>query len=269
MQSPQFYADLLQSAPLLRRVVVEPLAVGGRQVQVPAFLGVTETDPARRRELTVQELQKRLVVTMAPRTNVIDVVLRTTGAEESQALLQRILAELDRFNQQTRRTQATAERAFTERRLREVRAGLDSAEQRLFAFLQRNRTYITSSDLRLEEDRLRRDLTLRQQLHITLAQSFEQARIEEVRDTPLLTYLQEPTLAVRPDGRGRLKYGAIAFVVAGLVSAMIVLAGSRLGLDRPGALGLDASLAAAAGDLRRPWRLLLAGRRDEDASRAG
>jgi uncharacterized protein involved in exopolysaccharide biosynthesis len=52
------------------------------------------------------------------------------------------------------------------------------------AFLQANRQWANSPDLTFQHDRLERDIALRQQVYTTLVQSFEQARISEVRDTP-------------------------------------------------------------------------------------
>jgi uncharacterized protein involved in exopolysaccharide biosynthesis len=76
---------------------------------------------------------------------------------------------------------------------------------------------------------LERDISLRQQVYTTLVQSFEQARIAEVRDTPVITVLQPPFLPAR-DPRGLVLMAAVGLALggmAGLVLAFVVEAVRR------------------------------------------
>lgn len=97
------------------------------------------------------------------------------------------------------------------------------------AFLQANRQWENSPDLTFQHDRLDRDISLRQQVYTTLVQSFEQARIAEVRDTPVITVLQAPYLPGR-DSRRIALIGIVGLglgAMAGLVLAFIVEAVRR------------------------------------------
>jgi uncharacterized protein involved in exopolysaccharide biosynthesis len=128
---------------------------------------------------------------------VVEVQLREAAV--SQAVARALLAQLDTFNLRTRQTQASSERRFTEGRLAEARAELRGAENDLLAFLQSNRDFRSSPQLTFLYDRLTRDVTLKQQVYTTLAQAFEQARIDEVRDTPVITVVEDPMLPARAD----------------------------------------------------------------------
>jgi uncharacterized protein involved in exopolysaccharide biosynthesis len=169
-----------------------------------------------------------------------------------------LLDQLNRFNLESRQTQAGSERRFTEARLGEVREDLRVAEDRLRAFLDQNRNYRSSPNLVFQEGRLTREVSVQQQLYLTLAQAYEQAKIEEVRDTPVITVLARPDVPVRPDARKTVLRGAIGLFLGFLLGvAIALLRAADRGLPRT-AVASDwrAARAAVWADVRRPWRLL-------------
>jgi uncharacterized protein involved in exopolysaccharide biosynthesis len=118
----------------------------------------------------------------------------------AQQVTHRFLTLADDFNLARRQSQAGAERRFVERRLEEVRDSLRDAEMRLQSFLQLNRDFRAPA-LELAHGRILRDVAREQQLVATLESAYEQARIEEIRDTPVLTVVETPDLPPRPDPR--------------------------------------------------------------------
>jgi len=106
---------------------------------------------------------------------------------------------VDSFNRASRRGQAGAERQFAEARVNEATAELRVAENRLQAFLETNRAFRNSPVLTFEQDRLARDVSTKQALYTTLVQAYEQARTQEVRDTPIFSQLEAPTLPPQAD----------------------------------------------------------------------
>jgi uncharacterized protein involved in exopolysaccharide biosynthesis len=98
------------------------------------------------------------------------------------------------------------------------------------AFLQANRRYEDSPELTFQRERLQREISRQQQVYTGLVQSFEQARIAEVRDTPVITVLQAPFFPPGPDDRSLLLALALGLVLggmAGVVLAFIVEAVRR------------------------------------------
>jgi len=63
-------------------------------------------------------------------------------------------------------------------------------------------------------------VTLLRQVVITLQQATEQAKIDEVRDTPTITVIESPSSPVRRDGRGTPK----ALILGGLLGMVIGIA---------------------------------------------
>jgi uncharacterized protein involved in exopolysaccharide biosynthesis len=62
-------------------------------------------------------------------------------------------------------------------------------------------------------DRLSRQVNMRQQLYTSVTQSYEGARIEEVRNTPVITLMEPADLPAQPDPRLALLKGMLAGLV--------------------------------------------------------
>ena len=89
-------------------------------------------------------------------------------------------------------------------------------------FLQRNRNDPrTSPQLALEHDRLQRRIDDASQVVTSLTQSLEQARIDEVRDTPVITVIEAPSMPTEPAGLSFVLRIAAA-LVGGLFIALAV-----------------------------------------------
>ena len=264
-QSPQFYVDLLESRAILEQVadtLFTSAPAPGRPARVAplaALYQITDPVPARRRNAVVERLRGD-VSARAGGSGIITLRVRAPDPALARQVAARLLAQLDAFNRETRQTQATAERAFTARRLSEVESELRLGEDRLQLFLEQNR-FRDAPALRLQEERMRRDLAVQQQVYTTLAQAVEQARIEEVRDTPVLTTIEPPEQPTRPDSR----FGVVKMVLGGGFGLLVGLLTALLRDRRPAAppRGTEVSVGGASGNGRpgepllgvpRPWR---------------
>ncbi len=215
--SPAFYADLLKSRDILRRTVETPYAfvakgdsMRGTLVQLFKVRGDT---PAIRRDAAAKQLLKSIDVRIGRETNTIDLEVSTPWAELSREVATRMIELVSDFNLHRRQTKAGAERRFVESRLSDARDSLRSAEGRLEAFLQRNRDYRNSPQLLFSFDRLDREVNMQQQVYTSLAQSYEGARIDEVRNTPVITLMEPPDLPAKPDARLALVKGVLAGIL--------------------------------------------------------
>ena len=227
-QPPQLYADLLKTrgvlTPIVRDSVRDPES--GKRVPLPVFLKIEDPDPAVVVEKTIVALQRAVIsANVATRTTgIVSVSVRTRSAEASRDIAQKLLDGLNRFNSATRKSQAAEERRFTEGRLEAAKVALRAAEDALQQFLQANHQIGLASEPAFQRDRLQREVNLRQQVVVGLSQQYEDARIREVRDTPVITVIEQPTLPVLYDPRGRA-ITAIAFtMIFGFLGAVIVIA---------------------------------------------
>ena len=264
-ESPQFYVDLIQSREILRPVVDSSYraagVAGGAGPRTAAFADlyrVTESDPARRREAAIRRLREAIRTTVSAKTGIVTLTVRAPDPELARGVTHHVLTLLEAFNREKRKSQAQAEREFTERRLAEVRGELRTAENRLEGFLQTNRAYRGAPSLEFEQERLARDLSFRQQVFATLSQSYEQAKIDEVRDTPVLTVIEAPEAPVNPDSRYVVIKCALALALGLLLGVLVAVVREYIGgsnQDPTGELQTFAALRRQAlTDIRHPLR---------------
>jgi hypothetical protein len=249
---PQFYADLLETHELLAPIARDSLGTSDARTRIPlsTFLQTGGGNPAVVVERTIEFLRDEVVSTSvsARTTGVVSVVVRTTSPKASFEIAQRLVDGLNQFNVMTRQSQASAERRFIEGRLDEGRIALRAAEDALQTFLQGNRQFSNSPQLTFTQQRLEREVTLRQQVVTGLAQQYEDARIREVRDTPVITMIDRPTLPVLPEPKHRLRSVVVVTFAAflGALASVIVRAGwqrrREIELGDPGYAMLDREL---------------------------
>jgi uncharacterized protein involved in exopolysaccharide biosynthesis len=104
----------------------------------------------------------------------------------------------------------------------EARERLVAAEGRLETFLTANRQ-LASPQLVVERDRVQRDVVMQQQVVTTLMQSREEARLREVRDTPVILVLESPRVPIERDPRHTVVRAALGAIGALLLFASYLL----------------------------------------------
>jgi uncharacterized protein involved in exopolysaccharide biosynthesis len=218
-ESPQFYADLVKSDEILNRVATTRFPNGGTTAALPELLRIKEPDSAKRVYETVKELREIVDVHTNLRTGVIDVAVRTQSASLSAQVADSLLSILNAFNLASRRTRATNEREFSENLLIDYRGKLKHAEDEYEDFLRSN-VIVRGPQLTLQDDRHRREIAMLQTIVNTLATSHEQARLDEVRNTPAINVIGRPRPAVVPNPRGAFKKALLA-ALAGAIAALL------------------------------------------------
>lgn len=217
--SPQFYVDLLQTRDVLREAVTTPYTVSGnRTVDLIQFFGIKSPNRQDAIAAAVTSLRGHLVAYADRQTGMVHFEVSSTNPELSGQVVNRLLALTNDFNLQRRQSQAKAEREFVERRFAEAKADLTAAENSLSDFAVRNRQF-ESPQLAAEQQRLQRQVALKQQVYSGLAASLESATLEEVRNTPMITVVEGPDGFVEPKPRGSVGKAILAFFL-GLIVAI-------------------------------------------------
>lgn len=223
-EGPQFYADLLETRLLLSRVAEQEYAVeteeGPIRTALIDFIPSENMKPAFARNATIEWLRRNLDVSVDRVTGVVELEFTAPQPELAQQVASEVLRQINEYNISTRQSRAAAERRFVEERLEDLRAELTAAERELQHFLRQNRTFENSPELVFEHQRLQREVTSLQQVVTSLTQAAEQAKIEEVRNLPVVTVLEQPEVPVRPRSGPLLN----SFVVVALLAAIIALA---------------------------------------------
>jgi uncharacterized protein involved in exopolysaccharide biosynthesis len=224
-QSPAFYADLLKSREIMSHVVQEPLDASQLGEEQPVSLleiyEIKDERPEARVQKAADRLRRSVRPTVDSETGVVAFSVPSRSATLSQAIAQEIIEQINEFNLRRRQSVAGAERTFVEDRLKTAMTELSGAEAQLRQFDERNLRIGNSPELRLERDRLVRQVDMRQQVVTMLAQAYEQARIDEVRNTPAITVIERPNLPLRGEPRGSVKNAIVAFIVVGFLGTML------------------------------------------------
>jgi uncharacterized protein involved in exopolysaccharide biosynthesis len=194
----------------------------------------------------VRLLATRIETKPVLESGVLEIRTESAYPQLAEQINRRILELIEEFNLERRRRYAVAEREFLGGRAQEALGQLRSAEADFERFLERNRTYQASPELTVAAARLQRAVELRQQLYISLAQAYEQARVEEVRQTPQVTVLTEPEGTV---DRSRLLPTILLFGFLGGVFGLSVALAMEW-IDRQRTLG---STDFAYLSRWRPW----------------
>lgn len=203
--------------------------VQGTLAEIHGRNPATETSNVR---ASLGILKSMVSAELEPGTGFVRVSVQSRWPELAVAVNERLLELVNQFNVDQRQLQAAEEREFVETRLAQARAEQREAEAELVSFLERNQQYQQSPRLQYEAMRLESQVELKRALHSSLAQSYEQARISEVRNTPVVTVVERPEDTVYLPNRGNapLRYGMMAFLVTMLL--VIGLIGLRAYLVR-------------------------------------
>ncbi len=221
---PPVYVELLHSRALLEPIVLDTVVAaeqGGRRVALMDLLEIEAPTPERRTDLGVRALGGIVKASEVKALGAVKVSVTTQWPSVSLALAQRLVRGVNKFILETRKSQAAAERQFVEVQAGEAERALRGAEDQLQSFLQRNRSIAGSPELEFARDRLQREVALRQQVYTALLQNREEARIREVRDTPVITVLEDPRLPVVGEARKSVQKGVLGGLVGGMLGVLI------------------------------------------------
>jgi uncharacterized protein involved in exopolysaccharide biosynthesis len=266
-QSPEFYVDLLGTRQILGNILQKRFAVpagdGRKESTLQELLVPDDGTPiARRRQKAITKLAKLIRAQFSLKTNVVAVEVTAEEPELALQLAQSVIGEINRFNSETRRTQSKAERLYAQQLLEQARTDLREAERRSEEFVDQNRQFASSPALTLEKSRLDREVGLRNGLYINLQNVYDNARLEEVRNTPLISLVEQPEIPAQADPRRLIVKTLLGGVLGAL--AMILWIFGRDALTRSrreatdGYAQFETLWAATMDDVRHPRRVLLA-----------
>jgi uncharacterized protein involved in exopolysaccharide biosynthesis len=116
---------------------------------------------------------------------------------------------IENYVQNEQKTSTRQNLQYIEKRLETVRKELRQAEEEIRRFEESNRGWEQSPQLSMEHNRLQRQVSVKQQVYLTLQQEREMAEIELVKETPVINVLDE---AVPPEYPSKPKKKLIVIV---------------------------------------------------------
>lgn len=237
-ESLDFYAGLVRSPEILAKVAEKEYSFQRSEDDTTKtrgnlykYYGIRgETESERRRKM-VEKLQGRVSAGVNRLGNTVSIRVKAPYPELAQQVNRALLERVNDFNLQQRQSAAGAQRRFVELRVQAAQRELMFTEDSMRVFLERNRAYESDPRLVMEQARLQRRIDLRQTVYTTLAQSFEEARIEEIRNTPVITIIDPPELYTKRS-RNPIVMGVLAFLAALGVAGAFALAREAVESER-------------------------------------
>lgn len=236
-QLTRFYGELARSnsvlIPVARRTYTVTTSKGTRSGPLAEFVGVKSSSPTAAAVIAAKELANKVAVLNSGRSGVVTLLVTAEDPQIAQQITANILKELDSYSLTTRREAAVAERKFVERLVSESRQKLSDAENRLATFRLRNRD-LNSPSLKIQDDQFVRDADLAQQEYSGLESSYQQARIEEVRNLSAIRIVEYPDVPIQPQRREAARKTLIGFVTGIFAGIVIAFLRQRLEEKRRG-----------------------------------
>ena len=225
-QSPQFFDDLVTTPGVLRDVASSTYNyVDDGHPRSGTLVDIYALDPRDKpQDLKLQHatehLAKQISTSLSPKTGLISLEVRSPNPDLSVQVAKNIIDKVDAVNLRLRQTQAVADRQFAEMRVSELGSELHAAENRLSEFMATNKDFRSSARLELEQQRLSREVEMRQSVYGSMAASYEQDRIESVRDNPVITIVDFPIRPAKADSRGLGKGLLIGLFLGGMLATL-------------------------------------------------
>jgi uncharacterized protein involved in exopolysaccharide biosynthesis len=143
-----------------------------------------------------ERLKKMFSIKLDEKPGSVTLFVKTTQPLLGIELANSFVKELDKTLQKLEQTRAKESRLFIEARVKEARQALIKAEEELYNFRKRNRL-ITTPELKLQEERLIRNVDLAQTLFIALKKEYEFARLEEIKGRRGIKVLEKASVVTR------------------------------------------------------------------------
>lgn len=225
-ESPNFYLQLFQSRELLTRIATSRFPdprtdAPNDSAALIDLLRIKKKDPQLRMELAIKKLTKDIGAGFDLKTNLVSLTVDMQWPELASQVANQLVAEVSKFNRETRVSRAKSKRQFLESRHDSAQMLLRAAEERQRFFYEQNRGVLTSPTLRAEDARIKRDVDLASDLYLNLQQQLELARLDEINDAALITVIDK---AIPPRKAQWPRYGALLFTstALGLMLGLLV-----------------------------------------------
>lgn len=161
------------------------------------------------------------------RTNLVNLSTRFDDARLSYDINTYLVDLLNDYLLNSTKSQVGENRRFVEKRLEEVATDLRKSEDALLAFQMRNIS-MTSPPILMEHGRHRRAVEINQQIFLELKKQLEMARIEELKESPVIQVIAQPQYPLQPDRRLNIKrWGVITWLGILLGTILAWWAGTR------------------------------------------
>ena len=162
-------------------------------------------------------------ISLSKKTGVISLGVITKYPELSYAILTKYIEELEKFNLYKRASQAKDNEEYLAKQLADKKKELEKLEGKFEEFQKNNRDWMLSSnpEINMEIARFKRKLEISTKAVILLHQEYEMAKLEALKDVPIVRILDSPSI---PDQKEYPKR-ALFLILITMISSILTCLG--------------------------------------------
>lgn len=179
----------------------------------------------RKRFLEVNELLTKAHITtdLDRMTKILTIKVTLPEAQLSADVVNKLVESLDLYIRTKRKSYASEQRYYLEKRVEQIKDSLSIYENKLRDFREQNRMIAQSPNLLLEQGRLMRNVEIHQTIYIELTKQLELAKIDEIKDAPILNIKENAQNPIIKVGPKRMTILILIFFLSFLVSGTYLL----------------------------------------------
>jgi uncharacterized protein involved in exopolysaccharide biosynthesis len=172
--------------------------------------------PTEEEDEALKAISNKIAASVDEETGLMTISVTAGGAELAADLTGSFL---DHFTTRVReiRTEKVRERLnFVEGRFEEAEQEMETAEERLAQFLERNQNPTTAT-LQFRRDRLQRQVSFKEQLYSELQSQLTQTRLDLQRRQPVVTVVEQPVPPMNRSSPQRTLIVLMSFILGGFL----------------------------------------------------
>lgn len=206
----EIYQNLISSESVLHNVIYAKYKTEkfSKSVDLIKYFELDQSDgntalEKRKRFLKLFKLlQTNIISTDVDRmTRILNVKVTMPEAQLSSDVANKIVESLDLYIRTQRKSYATEQSYYIAKRTAQIKDSLIAAENALMNFKAQNRITSQSPNLFLEQGRLMRNVEILQTVFIELTKQLELAKIDEIKDAPVVNvkeFAKNPVIKAGP-----------------------------------------------------------------------
>lgn len=230
----EIYQNLLTSESVLENVIYHKYKTEKFDQPVDLIQYFLEDDTLRyskrRNFLRIYKaLSENIIKTNLERlTRILTVTVTMPESKLSADVVNKLGESLDLFVRSKRKTFASEQRYYLEKRTAQLKDSLSIAEDNLRIFREQNRVTVQSPRLLLEQARLMRDVEILNAVFVELNKQLEIAKIDDIRETPIVNVREWAKDPVIKAGPARLKTFILLMFFSFIISSLFFLFKSQI-----------------------------------------
>jgi uncharacterized protein involved in exopolysaccharide biosynthesis len=185
-------------------------------------------------EVALKKLRDDLDVSTDKKTGINSISILMKEPQLAADVINKIVNDVDAYLREKHISTASEQRKWIESRIIDVQKTLKNSEDTLKIFQEKNRSIAGSPGLLLQQARLMRNVEINSTLYIELKKQYEFARIDEVKNIPLISVIDAARAQAKKEKPVRSLIAILSVMIGAVGTSMSIvvtnLYGSKLRL---------------------------------------